>query len=66
VQFRTLTNRMKLSVLAALIATSGLAAAKPTRTWSHEVAIIGRAEDPASKPAVTDKASIGFATLNGG
>ncbi|KAK4448405.1 putative pectate lyase [Podospora aff. communis PSN243] len=54
---------MKLLVLTALV---GLAAAKPTPTWNHEIVVVGRADDPASKPAVTDQASIGFATLNGG
>ncbi|KAK0641352.1 pectin lyase fold/virulence factor [Cercophora newfieldiana] len=53
---------MRLSILASL---AGLVAANPTPTWNHQV-VVERADAPAQQAAPTDKATIGFATLNGG
>ena len=57
---------MRISTLGAASAVFGLAAATPTPTWSHAVDDVERSHPLAQRAAVSDKAAIGFATLNGG
>jgi len=53
---------MRLAILGLLF---GFAAANPTPTWKHSVAPIG-VRAAAKRAAISEAATVGFATLNGG
>jgi len=53
---------MKLLLLSIFLSLTG---AKPTPTWTHKITV-ERSQSIEKAATVSDKATIGFATLNGG
>lgn len=54
--------KMKLLFLSIFLSLAG---AKPTPTWTHKITV-ERSQSIERSATVSDKATIGFATLNGG